>query len=114
VCNGNLEMMVSSGFPYNKRNTPAPPLAKPPAPKLSTGLANRQITCTGVKPKGTAIEFLIAPLPLVEGGWKAFGANVAKYTFTGLVPGQDYLVKYAILGSKKQRVESDAVSLRPQ
>ena len=114
VCNGNLEMMVSSGLPYNKRNAPAPPLSKPPAPKLSTGLASRQIVCKGVKPKGTTIEFLVAPLPLVEGSWKAYGSNTATCTVTGLVPGQEYLVKYAIMGAKKQRVESDAVSLRPQ
>ena len=114
VCNNDLEMLVSSGFPHTNPSSSTGKVGKPPAPKVSTGLAARQLICTGVKPKGTVIEFMIAPMPVVDGGWKTFGCRTRSYTFTDLTPGVEYMMKYAILGAKDQRVESDAVSLRPQ
>jgi len=117
ICNGNEEMLSSSGFPYTKAKQKSPPMQKPTAPKLSVGVNSGVINCKTVSQKGrqsTKFYITAADTKTLEVGadanWDVVTSTRTKYTFADLVPGQRYFIKVGMVGVRGQEVVSDAIS----
>lgn len=120
VADGDDEILASSGFAYTQPRKPYPPMYKPQPPVLSLGINRGELDCRAFKQPGMkSINYYIttdeSALNAPDNtGWTIISYNTIKYTFTGLVSGQRYYVKYGLIGVRGQEVMSDAVSYIPQ
>lgn len=111
VCNGNVVMLTSSGFPVSKlpqpRHIPTPEnviieqgqeagtlISKVPAVKGATGYVHQ-----------------ITPHPLTpDSEWEQFATSRTKYIFENLEQGKKYWFRVAAIGSNDQVATSSEVS----
>lgn len=112
TANGNEAIAISSGFKIGKAPAPAPPLAKPEAPSLSSGIDPGEIVCAGKRLAG-AISYLhqyATEAMLIENNWQAIPSSKCTCLITNLNSGEKYYFRIAALGSKEQLVYSDVVN----
>jgi hypothetical protein len=112
IAKGDNLILTSSGFPKAKERSGKPPLSKPPLPRVAPGINTGQILVTGVSDRSAvAVVYMMTPDPLNDDStWTTNFATTRKFTFTRLESGKRYWFKQALIGVRKQYVESDAVS----
>jgi hypothetical protein len=111
IAQGNLVKLAGCGYEQPKVKAPSPNMFKPEPPKLSTGNSG-DILSVGKRQAGVkAVIHHITEAPLTaESVWRAETTTSVKHTFTGCIPGKQYLVKQSLVGPRKQFKESDAVA----
>jgi hypothetical protein len=113
VCQGNTAMLESSGFDYTGDKRPSPPMVTPPPPKVSLGEGKGQLLCKAQKQGNNAVNYLIcADTPGAT--WQSFSSTKSTYLFTNLQSGQNYMMKYELVGPRDQVVTSDIMTYIPQ
>jgi hypothetical protein len=116
VAQGNVEVLASSGFSYTQPQKPTPPLQKPGAPKLASGINGGEINCKATRQKGMrSVNYYITAdasklAAASSNGWDIKSYNKTKYTFSDLTPGQRYYIKVGLVGVRGQEVISEPIS----
>jgi hypothetical protein len=112
VAKGKEAILISSAYPLAKERASRPPLSRPPVPAVAPGLNAGEIRVTGISHKSAvAVVYMVTPDPLTnDSAWTTNFATTRKFTFTKLESGKRYWFKQALIGIRKQYVESDAVS----
>lgn len=102
VANGNESILGSSGFTLAK--VPQPRVLDSPGNVILEHGDNPGELISQV-PKQNGITFshqITDAAPTEDTVWTSYTVSTAKYTFTGLIPGKQYWVRVAALGSRKQ------------
>jgi hypothetical protein len=111
--NGDMEKLLSSGFPYQKpTRTPVGTLPAPDAPTLRFGIKSGQLDATIAPVYGSSaynwrLALASAPAVFVQTAQTTGG----RYLFEGLTPGQTYSVQASAVGSAGPSDWSDAADL---
>jgi hypothetical protein len=113
TANGDLETLISSGFPVQKTaNTPIGPLPAPDAPRVSQGPVTGSAKAR-TKPVYGALSYLwrlaLASAPTVY--VKTTQTSGARIGFNGLTAGQEYKAEVNAFGAAGTSDWSDAGSL---
>ncbi|KAA9037982.1 hypothetical protein FW778_14530 [Ginsengibacter hankyongi] len=102
VANGNESILGSSGFTLAKMPQPMV-LDNPGNVILEHGDNPGELISQVPKQNGMSFSHQITDAaPTEDTVWTSHTVSTAKYTFTGLVPGKQYWVRVAVLGSRKQ------------
>ncbi len=102
VANGDENMLVSSGFTLTKYPLPQA-LDSPGNVTLTYGINPGELTSQVPKQNGRTFNHQITDTaPTDSTVWTNYSVSTSKYTFTGLIPGKQYWVRVAALGSRKQ------------
>ena len=102
VANGNESILGSSGFTLAKMPQPMV-LDTPGNVTLEHGDNPGELISQVPKQNGITFNHQITDaLPTEETVWTSHTVSTSRYTFTGLVPGKQYWVRVAALGSRKQ------------
>jgi hypothetical protein len=102
MADGVEAVLVSSGYTLVKEPQPRT-LDKPGDVTLTYDITSG--TLISSIPKGNASSFIheITDAPPTENTvWKSYPTSTSQFTFTGLIPGQQYWVRVAVVGSRKQ------------
>jgi hypothetical protein len=116
IADNNIEVLASSGFSYTQPKKPTPPMQKPGAPKLASGVNGGEIYCKAGSQKGLrSVNYYItsdasALTASNPNAWQVISYNKTKYTFSDLTPGQRYYIKVGLIGVRGQEVTSEPVS----
>ena len=103
VANGDAYMLTSSGFTLAK--TPEPgKLANPGTVTLSSGVTSGQMVSSIKRTKYARVySYEIADKYANDvGNWTATHTTTSKHVFNGLVPGKQYWVRVAAIGTANQ------------
>lgn len=103
VANGDAYMLTSSGFSLAK--TPEPgKLANPGTVTLTSGVTSGQMVSSIKRTKYARVySYEIADEYVNEvGNWTATHTTTSKYVYNGLVPGKQYWVRVAAIGTANQ------------
>ena len=108
---GDVAVLVSSGFEPVKGSTPIGPLPTPSAPTLRQGPTSGSIKARTVKIKGAysynwRLSLSSAPTIYLE----EVQTTAARYIFTGLTPGQTYIVQVVAVGAAGETSWSNPVT----
>ena len=111
-CDNDIAIAMSSGFNIAKTPSPAPPITKPVAPVLESGINPGDLVSKG-KPERGALVYLHqyateAEMQLDQ--WKSQPSSKSTTVLKNLVPGTKYYCRIAVVGRKDQLVFSDVVS----
>lgn len=111
VCNGNLLMLTSSGFPVSKLPQPRH-IPNPETVIVEQGQAVGSLISRIPAVKGaTGYVHQITPHPLTpESEWESFASSRTKYIFENLEQGKKYWFRVAAIGSNDQVATSSEVS----
>ena len=111
--NGNLEVLISSGFPVQKPSrTPIGPLPAPDAPVVVQGPVTGSLKATSAPVYGaSSYNWSVALLATPETDVKTAQTTGARAKFTGLTPGQVYLIALNAVGTSGVSNWSDAGTL---
>jgi hypothetical protein len=102
MADGVEAVLVSSGYMLAKEPQPRT-LDKPGDVTLTYDITSG--TLISSIPKGNASSFIheITDAPPTENTvWKSYPASTSSFTFTGLIPGRQYWVRVAVVGSRQQ------------
>lgn len=101
TANGNLEMLMSSGFPVQRPGrTPIGPLPAPHAPVVSQGAVTGSLYASAPPVRGaSSYNWSVALQSAPDTDVRTAQTTGARTTFTGLTPGQIYLVSLNAVGS---------------
>jgi hypothetical protein len=102
MADGVEAVLASSGYTLVKEPQPRT-LDKPGDVTLTYDITSG--TLISSIPKGNASSFIheITDAPPTEStAWKSYPASTSQFTFTGLIPGRQYWVRVAVVGSRKQ------------
>jgi hypothetical protein len=115
VADDDEAILLSSGYHLTKKRA-GNNLGQPGTPTLISGANSGEIVSMIRAVKGAKYYlFEITRGDLTnESIWETHSCSRRKYTFTNLTPGQKYWVRIAALGTGKQKVYSNAVSLWAQ
>jgi len=105
---GNEVIATSSGFNISQPSAALPPVNAPQNVRVRHGKNRGELLCKCQSVVG-ARSYLheITPAPLTaDSQWKSVPTTTAKYLHTGLVSGQEYLFRIAVIGSRDQLVYS--------
>lgn len=110
MANGVDAILLSSGFTVSK--DPAPRnLDKPGDVNLTYDITSG--TLISSISKGNATSFLheiTDVLPTSATNWKSYPTSTRQFTFTQLIPGHQYWVRVAVVGSRKQLAYSNVAT----
>ena len=108
-------ILVSSGYNLTKKRAGSS-VGEPGSPTLRSGINSGEIVSVIRAVKGAKYYlFEITRGDLTnESIWETHSCSRRKYTFTNLTPGQKYWVRIAVLGTGKQKLYSNPVSLWAQ
>lgn len=109
---GDVQKLISSGFPLSKDKTPLGPLGDPQILKLEDGPLTGSLAVviskvTGAKTYG--YEYTLDPLTDAS-QWDSEIDNSVKHTFTDLESGKKYWIRVVAYGNDEQETDSDPVS----
>jgi hypothetical protein len=102
MADGVEAVLASSGYTLVKEPQPRT-LDKPGDVTLTYDITSG--TLISSIPKGNASSFIheITDAPPTENTvWKSYPASTSSFTFTGLIPGRQYWVRVAVVGSRQQ------------
>jgi hypothetical protein len=102
VANGDENILISSGFTVTK--TPQPVVLDPPGNvTLSNGInPGELVSQVSSQNAKSFIHQITDTLPVDDTIWINHTVSTAKYTFSGLIPGKQYWVRVAALGTRRQ------------
>jgi hypothetical protein len=113
TANGDIETLLSSGFPAQKNGrSPIGPLPAPNAPVVRKGPVSGSLTAVTAPVFGASVynwRTALASAPTVYVQTKQ--STAARFTFEGLTPGQVYNIELNAVGSAGTSDWSDAGSL---
>lgn len=115
VADDDEVILISSGYNLTKKRA-GNNLGEAGTPTLTSGISSGEIVSMirAVKcAKYYLFEITRGDLTN-ESIWETHSCSRRKYTFTNLTPGQKYWVRIAVLGTGKQKVYSNPVSLWAQ
>ena len=111
MANGDIAVALSSGYSIGKTPSPAPPLVKPEAPVLESGLNPGELISKG-KPVAEAITYLHqygTEAMVANNNWQSMPCSRSTCVLTNLTSGTKYFCRIAVVGRKEQLVYSDIV-----
>ena len=110
ACKGEMPALLSSGFPIQKPSrTPAVVLPPPEAPVLSLGARSGELAAkTAPVPNGYTYNWRISLVSSPTHFIRTIQTTGARVVFTGLTPGQTYVVSVNVVGSKGPSSWSDS------
>lgn len=111
TANGDDAVAQSSGFSLAKTYTPSPPLTKPEAPVLVSGINPGELVCKGKSIPG-AVTYLHqygTEAMVAADNWQSNPCSKAVCTLTNLQPGTKYFCRIVAVGRKEQLAYSDIV-----
>lgn len=113
TANGNLEVLISSGFPVQKASrTPVGVLPAPDAPVVVQGPVTGSLKASSAPLYGaSSYNWSVALASAPETDVKTAQTTGARAEFTGLTPGQVYLVSLNAVGTSGVSDWSDAGTL---
>ena len=113
ACNGDMAKLLSSGFPVQKpTRTPAGILPAPATPVLRLGgRSGDLVAITSPVANAYAYNWRVALSSAPDAYVQEIQATSARITFSGLTPGQLYLVDVNALGSAGPSDWSDSAEL---
>lgn len=105
--NGDEAMLITSGFTLMKQRAPRY-ITNPGNVTLSNGITSGQIvSMIKAIPGGMSYLHEIAiEFPVDDSMWISNASSTSKFVFTNLVPGKQYWVRVAVIGSRKQKAYS--------
>jgi hypothetical protein len=108
---GNEVMLVSSGYTLAKQREPRH-ITNPGNVILSMGLSTGQMIATvkAIYGAKSYVYQITNSLPTEETAWTSVTASSSKYVFENLVPGNQYWVRVAVVGGRKQIAYSNVGS----
>jgi hypothetical protein len=101
TANGNLEVLMSSGFPVQKASrTPVGPLPAPDAPTVVQGPVTGSLKATSTPLYGaSSYNWSVALQSAPDTDVQTAQTTGARAEFTGLTPGQTYVVSLNAVGT---------------
>lgn len=108
---GDLQKLISSGFPLSKDKTPLGPLGDPQILKLEDGALSGSLVVSINKVTGAqtyGYEYTLDPLTN-DSQWTSEIDNKIKHTFSDLEAGKKYWVRVIAYGNDEQETDSDPV-----
>lgn len=101
--NGNEAMLISSGFTLVKTRE-VRYIANPGNVTVSQGITSGQMISMvkGQKAATSYVHQLTTELPDDNTAWISKNTSSSKFAWDGLVPGKQYWVRVAVIGSRKQ------------
>jgi hypothetical protein len=114
ICQGDVEMLLSSGFPMCKTTpTPVGPLPAPQPPVLRRGPVSGTITAASTSVYGGALYTIELTLASAAGTvLQTKQGTGARFGFDGLTPGAVYNVRMMVNGSAGPSDWSDVSTIR--
>lgn len=110
MANGVDAILVSSGFTLTKDKQPRN-LEKPGDVTLAYDITSGTLISSIPKGNGTGFIHEISDVaPAGNTVWKSFPASTSHFTFSQLTPGQQYWVRIAMVGSRKQIAYSNVAT----
>lgn len=112
VSGDDATIAMTSGFQVAKIPSPAPPLLKPAAPVLESGINTGELLSKNKAVAG-AVSYLHQygiESEMTQQLWKSVPSSKSNCLITDLVPGTKYYCRLAVVGRKDQLVYSDIVS----
>lgn len=113
--NGNVKMMVASGFTLTKKPEPRHLPDMGPIALTNTGNSGEmKVTATSLRgANGYVYEFTdVAPTEATK--WTSIATSTSRYIFKGLTPGKQYWVRVVATGARQQVQYSPVASLFAQ
>ena len=112
TANGDPVMLGTTGFEFQKKREPKPPITEPSNLKVSNaGSGSINISSDAVKNvKLYFFQYTIDPLTELS-NWESMTDTKSKYVLTGLMPGTKYWLRVAVAGVKGQMKYSMVTSL---
>jgi hypothetical protein len=113
TANGNLEVLMSSGFPVQKPSrVPIGPLAAPDAPVVVQGPVTGSLKATATPLYGaSSYNWSVALQSAPDTDVQTAQTTGARAEFTGLTPGQTYVVSLNAVGTAGTSDWSDGGTL---
>lgn len=109
---GELEVLISSGFTLAKTGQAAPPITNPQDLQVENGLNSGEII-TGVKAVKSAKAYIhqYTADPITDNSqWTSVASTKCKNVFTGLEPAKIYWFQIAAIGANEQIAYSEMLS----
>ena len=103
IANGDAAILTSSGYTLNKMPEPRY-ISNPGNVTLSNGVSAGELADSVKKDKNVIMYFheITDQLPNDNTAWTRVQSTKCKFVFTGLIPGKQYWVRVAALGSGEQ------------
>ena len=103
---------MTSGYQVAKAPSPAPPVTKPLAPVLESGINGGEIVSKGKRQAGALVYLhqYATEAEMLAGHWASQPCSKATCVLSNLTPGVLYYCRIAIVARKEQLVYSDVVS----
>ena len=112
TANGDAAIALSSGYNIAKAPAPAPPIVKPEAPVIESGLNSGEMISKGRAVAG-AVTYLHqygTEAMVANNNWQSVPCSKSTCVLTNLIPGTKYYCRIAVVGRKEQLVYSDVVN----
>lgn len=105
IANGNEAALVSSGYTLIKRPEPRY-ITNPGNVTLSQGLSSGEMISmvTAVTGAKSYVHQIATEYPTDQTAWISNTSSTSKFLFTNLIPGKQYWVRVAVIGSRNQVV----------
>jgi len=109
--NGDETMLISTGFTLTKQREPRY-IINPGNVMLSNGITSGQMVST-IKaiPAGTGyVHEIASEFPANDSMWATNTSSTSKFVFNNLIPGKQYWVRVAVIGSRNQKAYSNVAT----
>ena len=112
VANGDKPALISSGFTLLKEHEPSY-ITNPGNVTLSNGISSGQMVASAKSVKGSksCVFGLSLEMPGEDTLWMDTTTSASKYVYKDLVPGKQYWVRVAVVGSRGQVAYSPVASM---
>jgi hypothetical protein len=112
TANGNEAVAISSGFQIAKKPAPAPPLTKPEAPILLSGINPGELLVKGKRVAGSVsyVHQYATDGMMAKDNWLGLPCSKSSCVISGLTIGEKYNCRIVAIGRKDQVAYSDVVS----
>jgi hypothetical protein len=102
IANGDTAILTSSGYTLAKDPQPRK-LENPGNVVLSYGITSGALISSVTKGNATSfIHEITDALPTANTNWTGYPSSTSQFTFTNLTPGNQYWVRVAAVGNRKQ------------
>jgi hypothetical protein len=105
--NGDEKTLITSGFTLTKTRE-VRHITNPGNVKLSNGITSGTLVSTvrAVDGGKSYVHEIATTLPTEDTVWSANTSSASSFVFTNLVPGKQYWVRVAVIGSRRQKAYS--------
>lgn len=110
--NGNVTMLVSSGFTLVKNREPRY-ITNPGNVTLSNGMSSGEMVSSikAITGSKSYVHQIATEMPVSDSVWTSNTSSTCKFLFTNLIPGKQYWVRVAVIGSRNQTAYSSVASI---